>query len=285
MSKKSRRKAEAARKEQERLEAEQQRAAEARKKVFLLRFYERMFPGDYTEEQDRKHLLGMCGLCLLLAAVIGICCFVNAKNNEYSVSARLVIPASSFVTGQEGTVTQMLAGYGFKDMQSDDDGNIVSYGTPEMVEAYKNSYEERSLKLARQKIDAADFGGGVAAISVDDDAKNMTVTTYWDVTENSTFLSAALTDKNVQDIIDTYSIWCQMRNDGEKMTISFADSESGNVYFTTQQTTANSIIADKEAAERAESSDDEVGDTSQETPETSGEEPTGGEEEHQEEGD
>lgn len=226
------------------------------KKPFLARVYDKVLPGEYTYKQDVMHMtILFFALVIIVACVFSVFWFSNEAEKK-SIESSLTIPASGFLTSQQSTVVETLTNYGFKNISQDSDGNILAYGTSEMVQAYKQSYKDRSVAQADKLIEEGDYGSnGIVEIEYSADARTLTITTTTEVTANSETFSNSIDNEEMNTIISIYSTWCGMRNNGELMTTKFvygltaSDMVEGEVYYTTTASSGSKMVAELEAAE------------------------------------
>lgn len=242
---------------------------EVYKKPPLARLYDRFNPGDYTMRQDLRHTIFLFAFIVIVLALVMVIWIGGSNKYAYERSATLTIPATSFVRGQEDTIYKMLDGYGFKDMQENETGDIVAFGTPDMVQAYQDSYKEKNVANAEKKMREDMTDKGIESISVSDDYKVLTVKTYRDTAQSSASLSQIVQDDDVNDIIQTLYTFCRMRNNGEEMTTRFvnvfdvSDNTEGTEYFTSTRPNGYQMVADiesdeLEAAKEEDNTDDTV---------------------------
>ena len=254
MSQKKARKARRQRKEEleARIEAKE---AQMVKKPSFVRLYDKLFPGEYTRKQDLKHMIGVFIVILIVMAAIAFTFYNITEREKQAVSTKILIPATSFVDGQEKNVVGMLEGYGFRNIDVDENGNIIAYGTPQMVEDYKNSYKEDILEPVKKTMLEDLSAYGILAISVTDDGKTLTIKTMDDfAATDSIMMRAVVGNDKVNRIIYVCSNWCQLRNDGERMTVNMELAGSTDPYYTSTPLNGDAMIAEIEAKERAESS-------------------------------
>ena len=175
----------------------------------------------------------------------------NVQKEETSVSASIVIPATSFVPGQEDNVVSTMAGYGFKEITKDEEGNYICYGTEEMVQAYKDSYRNDILAPVKTSMLNDHRAYCIEAISLSEDAKTLTIKTTEDLTEVSTLANYAFANQEIDRIIYVCSNWCQIANDGEKMTLNLEFVGESEPYYTCTPMNGGAVVAEIEASERA----------------------------------
>lgn len=223
----------------------------------LARAYDKMMPGEYTRKQDFKHALFLFVLIAILMCSICVIACSQVHKAKYATSDKLVIPNCDFVYGQESTVISMLEGYGFKNVQEDDSGNILGYGTPEMVNAYQDSFYDKNMKRA-EELRAQDHTGlGIVSINVSNDSKTVTINTIMDYNSSSAFSSIS-DDPELQEIVRAYAIWGRMVNDGDPVTFKFvnvmnlSDGANGTQYYESQEPTLSRMQASMEKAESSQ---------------------------------
>lgn len=227
------------------------------KKPPLAQLYDKMNPGDYTIRQDFYHSLFIFAFIFLIFA----CLIVMGLANYFKVTGnhedQLIIPDSSFVSGQESTVTDILLGYGFTDISYNDNGDIVAWGSADMVQQYKDSFYDKRVKPAREKMRADMTSNSIESIKTSDDYRTLTICTYRDMTYSSSAFSRMVEQEDVAIIIETMYEWCGIRNDGEKMTTRFVnvmnltDGTDGTQYWETQAATPAQMVAQLEREEKA----------------------------------
>ena len=232
-------------------------------KPIFARLYDKMNPGDYTIRQDFYHslflfIIFVLIVCSIFAISLGITMKENSKRE-----AELTIPSASFVSGQENNIYELLNEYGFVDTQINSNGDIIAYGTQEMVEAYKDSYYKKNVDDIIYLIESNDFTEyGIEDIDISDDYKTLTISTYLYATNDLDLLKSILTD-DISDMIRILFIWCGMVNNGEPMTTEFVnvfdttDGTKGTTYYTTQRSSAGGIIGDIETQIREQSNNAE----------------------------
>lgn len=227
------------------------------KKPPLAVLYDKMNPGDYTIRQDFYHSLFIFAFIFIIFACIITMSITNIVRDSSLHESKLTIPASSFVSGQEGTVFALLDGYGFIDISYDEDGDIVAWGTSDMVQEYKDSFYEKNVKAITDKIEGDFTESGIESIQISDDYKTLTINTYRDMTYTSSAFSKMVESKDVSNIIDKLYEWCGMRNDGEAMTTRFVnvmdmtDGSTGTQYWQSNAHNASQMVAELEKEEKA----------------------------------
>lgn len=221
------------------------------KKNFLAKFYDKINPGDYTIRQDFYHTLFLFSFLVIVVILIGVIWIGNGINHDKMHESRLVIPASSFVQGQEQTVTNMLDGYGFQDIQKDADGNIIGFGTQDMVDAYKASYKEKTVDAVLELLPNDRTDLGIESISFDDDGQVLTINTYRNLVQDLDTFKKIAEDDDISRIISVLSSWCGMEGDGT-MTTRFVNvfdttnGTSGTQYYESDKSLPDQMLADLE---------------------------------------
>ena len=221
------------------------------RKPSLVRLYDRLFPGEYTRKQDLNHIVIMLAVICLIVGGIAIVIHLNTKKEESSVAASITIPSTSFVPGQEDNVVSTMAGYGFKDITRDEEGNYICYGTEEMVQAYKDSYRDDILAPVKESMLDSHRSYGIEAISLSADGRILTIKTTEDLTKMSTLANYAFANQEIDRIIYVCSNWCQIANDGEKLTLNLEFVGESEPYYTCTPMNGGAVVAELEAAERA----------------------------------
>lgn len=237
-------------------------------KPILARLYDKMNPGDYTIRQDFHHSLFLFAFIVIIVVCIGAIWIGNDLKSEHEHESTLTIPATSFISGQESTIVDMLDGYGFIDTYLDENGNIVTFGTAEMVQAYKDSYKEKNVDsiISSFSDDRADLG--VESISLSDDAKTLTIKTYRDLSASAEDMSALMTTDEMNKMISVLSNWCGLRNGGAALTTMFVnvfdttDGTGGTQYWSSTRPNGDQMVADleKQIAEAANGDDSDTND-------------------------
>lgn len=242
-------------------------------KPILAQLYDKMNPGDYTIRQDFYHSLFIFSFLVIVVACLVTMNLASGFRHDYDRSAKLIIPSTTFVASQESTVRNTLSDYGFVDMELDENGNLVAYGNPDIVQQYKDSFYEKNVADLDKKI-TSETGIGydsVESIEVTDDYKTMTIKTYRNVTENEAALQLFLSNDDIKKAIQSYSDWCLMRNEGgTPLTIKFVnvldttDGSGGTQYYETSEPTASKILAEyeKNAADEQENDEQQDRDSS-----------------------
>ena len=230
----------------------EQAAEKAYRKPSLARLYDKLLPGDYTRKQDLNHILIILAVICLIVGGVAFVMHLHAKKDEASVAASITIPASSFVPGQEDNVVATMTSYGFKDITQDENGNYICYGTEEMVQAYKDSYQGNILAPVKETMLKDHSSYCIEAISLSSDAKTLTIKTTEDLTEMSQLANYAFANEEINRIIYVCSNWCQILNDGEKMTLNLEFVGEDTPYYTCTPESGTAVVAELEAAERAE---------------------------------
>lgn len=181
----------------------------------------------------------------------------------YQVSDSIIVPETTFTTTQVDTVIGNLEEQGFRDVKYVDGTGVVGYGTPEMVDAYKESYKEKSFDPARDELATAqlqDYGIEEAVLS--SDWKELTLYTYTNDDDSALISYMLTTDSEVEDLVNTFATWCKMYYDGEELTIEFICLEDGQTYLSRKIATVSELISTLESEENekaqtdAEKSDD-----------------------------
>ena len=221
------------------------------RKPSLVRLYDRLFPGEYTRKQDLNHIVIMLAVICLIVGGIAMVIHLNTKKEESSVAASITIPSTSFVPGQEDNVVSTMAGYGFKDITRDEEGNYICYGTEEMVQAYKDSYRDDILAPVKKSMLDSHRSYGIEAISLSADGRILTIKTTEDLTKMSTLANYAFANQEIDRIIYVCSNWCQIANDGEKLTLNLEFVGESEPYYTCTPMNGGAVVAELEAAERA----------------------------------
>ena len=239
------------RKDQKNAPLRQDPQTQERRKPSLVRLYDRLLPGEYTRKQDLNHIIIILAIICLIVGGIAFVIHLNVQKEETSVSASIVIPATSFVPGQEDNVVSTMAGYGFKEITKDEEGNYICYGTEEMVQAYKDSYRNDILAPVKTSMLNDHRAYCIEAISLSEDAKTLTIKTTEDLTEVSTLANYAFANQEIDRIIYVCSNWCQIANDGEKMTLNLEFVGESEPYYTCTPMNGGAVVAEIEASERA----------------------------------
>ena len=237
---------------EERLKAKRIQA----EKPWLVRIYDKLIPGEYTRKQDLKHMIFLFVIILIVIGAIAFAFYNVTEREKQSVSTQLLIPATSFVEGQEKNVVDMLEGYGFKNITTDNNGNIIGYGTPQMVEDYKNSYKNDVLGPVKKTMLEDLTSYGILAISLTDDGKILTIKTADGASaDDSIVMRSTVANDKVNKIIYVCSNWCQIRNDGERMVVNLEQAGSDEPYYTSTPVNGEAMVAEIEAKERKEVSE------------------------------
>lgn len=233
------------------------------RRPLFARLYSWVIPGDYTAKQDRYHVIAVS---CVVAVLVGLVAFSGWRWSDYlgyQVSDSIIVPETTFTTTQVDTVIGNLEEQGFRDVQYVDGTGVVGYGTPEMVDAYKESYKEKSFDPARDELATAqlqDYGIEEAVLS--SDWKELTLYTYTNDDDSALISYMLTTDSEVEDLVNTFATWCKMYYDGEELTIEFIGLEDGQTYLSRKIATVSELISTLESEENekaqtdAEKSDD-----------------------------
>lgn len=233
-------------------------------KPFLARLYDKMNPGDYTMKQDFHHVLFLFSFIVIVLVLLCAIWIGNTNNYEKEREAQLVIPSMTFVKGQETNIYDMLDGYGFKDIQLSENGDIIAYGTNDMVQAYKDSYKEKNVNAVIDSFAEDRTEQGIESIELSDDAKTLTVRTYRNLAQNTEDFATFVKNSDINDIVFVLSTWCGLRNDGEAMTTVFknvfdtTEGTDGTIYYTSTRPNGDQMLADMEKAASEAAQDDET---------------------------
>lgn len=246
-------------------------------KPFLARLYDKMNPGDYTMKQDFHHVLFLFSFIVIVVVLVCLIWTGTTRNYEKERESQLVIPSTAFVKGQETVIYDMLDGYGFKDIQIGRNGEIIAYGTADMVQAYKDSYKEKNVDklIASLGDDRTEYG--IESIALADDARTLTIRTYRDLSQNTDDFSEFIEKGDVNKLISTFSTWCGLRNNGEDMTTVFvnvfdtSDDTNGTQYYSSTRPNGDQMLADmeKEKEEAASTTESENTENTEDGPASS----------------
>lgn len=259
-------------KQESRARKEARRAEEAYVKPFLARVFDAVKPGEYSEEEDLTHVRLIWGILAVAALIVVVCCFIIVQANQKSVEATLLIPSTSYARGQEQTVKESLEGNGFKDIQFEEDGDVIAHGTSDMVSQYKESYRKRNVEKLSKLLDEDYTSCGVADVSLSDDRKTLTIETYFGQAD-STLIKEIVVNSDISQLIEGYGVWCRMVNDGEPMTIKFVEFSKHVPYYESQKQNGDMIVSDlekKESDESAENANTENGNAENKNTENKG---------------
>lgn len=227
------------------------------KRPLFARIYSWVVPGDYTARQDRHHVIVVS---CVLAVLVGLVAFSGWRWSDYlgyQVSDSIIVPETTFTTTQVDTVVDNLEEQGFRDVQYVDGTGVVGYGTPEMVDAYKESYKEKSFDPARDELASAqlqDYGIEEAVLS--NDWKKLTLYTYTNDDDSALISYMLTTDTEVEDLINTFATWCKMYYDGEELTLEFVGLEDGQTYLSRKIATVSELISTLESEENEKAQTD-----------------------------
>lgn len=246
------------------------------KKPPLAKLYDKFNPGDYTMRQDFYHTVFLFSF---IVVVIGLIIAINwgmATNYEKEREAQLTIPAASFVKGQESNISDMLHGYGFKDIGITENGDVIAFGTTDMVKAYKDSYKEKNVDSILESFNDDMSADGIESMSLSDDGRTLTIGTYRNMAENPDDLDSLVATDKMNKVISVLSNWCGLRNDGEKLTTVFVNvfdttsGTNGTKYWESTKATGDQMVAEREQEiseaqteenEQAESGEDATGES------------------------
>ena len=184
----------------------------------LARFYDKLFPGEYTRKQDLRHTIIVFVIIMALVGCAGGAFYIYSGNQAYMVSSELIIPKTAYTMGQETNVETMLEDNGFRNIYLDEDGSFHAFGTPERVQNYKNDYYQRTVKTESDAIrrDYSDYG--IVSIYVEPDWSKMTIDTVYDEL-NAATATYIFRNQSLNDLVRTYAVWRQINSGGDKMEL------------------------------------------------------------------
>lgn len=231
----------------------EERKSMPRKRPMFARLFNWVLPGDYSPQDDKRHVIIVSVLIIALVGLLASSAFKWSSYISYQTSDMILIPSTSFIETQTDSVTEELEKQGFKDIEKDESGNIIGHGTPEMVDAYKQSYKEKNFDDVRDAIVSSDFSAyGIERMELSSDWKTLTLTTYTD--DNSSALIDYMLTSNsaVQEYVNELATWCQLYYDGQELTISFVSVED-KAYLTREIRSVSELISSLEADENEKS--------------------------------
>lgn len=222
----------------------------------------------YTSEQNKQHSVIVRTLITIIVTVLGFCGWRIYDFYSYKTSSELLIPATIYTLAQKETVKAEIKKQGFTNVTQDKQGTHAK-GTPEMVQAYKNSYKKNLVDPAVEKLDNVKDNGTVKnliSIYVSKDYKAIAVNTEL-MSATSTELNKVLTDSSdIEKAINTIISWNAM-NGTEKTHVSFwhltvksdADQNTASTddadtkeFYSCEATSCSDIISKLEAKEHEE---------------------------------
>ena len=139
----------------------EERKSMPRKRPMFARLFNWVLPGDYSPQDDRRHVVIVSVVIIALVGLLAGSAFKWSSYISYQTSDMILIPSTSFIETQTDSVTEELEKQGFKNIEKDESGNIIGHGTPEMVDAYKESYKEKSFDPARDELATAQLQDSV----------------------------------------------------------------------------------------------------------------------------
>lgn len=234
----------------------EERKSMPRKRPMFARLFNWVLPGDYSPQDDRRHVIIVSVVLIALVGLLAGSAFKWSSYISYQTSDMILIPSTSFIETQTDSVTEELEKQGFKDIEKDESGNIIGYGTPEMVDAYKQSYKEKNFDDVRDAIVSSDFSTyGIERMELSSDWKTLTLTTYTN-DDSSALIDYMLTSNSaVQDYVNELATWCQLYYDGQELTISFVSVDDKS-YLTREIKSVSELVSSLEAEENEQNQAD-----------------------------
>lgn len=195
-------------------------------KPLSAKVFDKFFPAradmPYTHEQNRHHAMIVRTFAVIIVCILGFCGWRIYDFYSYKTSSELIIPSTTYTPAQKETVKSDIEKQGFQNITQDDEGTHA-YGTPKMVQAYKDSYKEKVVDPAIEKLNKVKDNSDVKnldSIYVSKDYKSISINTGLFVATSTDFNKILTYSSEIEKAINSVVSW-NIMNGTPKTHFSF----------------------------------------------------------------